>query len=51
MKLKKKKIQLRFIDRIRFIESGSDSLTNNLVKDTRKLNALKIILTKKTSYS
>ena len=37
-KVKEKKIQLRFIDSIRFMASSLDSLTNNLVKDGRKLS-------------
>ena len=36
-KVKEKKIQLRFIDSARFMVSSLDSLTNNLVKDGRKL--------------
>ena len=39
--VKEKKIQLRFIDSIRFIVSSLDSLTNSLVKDGRKLNGFK----------
>ena len=34
---KEKKIQLRFIDSMRLMASSVDSLTNNLVKDGRKL--------------
>ena len=37
-KIKEKKIQLRFIDSIRFIASSLDSLMNNLVKYGRKLS-------------
>ena len=33
-----KKIQLRFIDSMRFMASGLDSLMNNLVKEGRKLS-------------
>ena len=36
--VKEKKIQLRFIDSIRFMASSLDSLMNNLVKDGRKLS-------------
>ena len=36
--IKEKKIQLRFIDIIRFMASSLDSLTNNLVKNGRKLS-------------
>ena len=36
-KIKEKKIQLRLIDSARFMASSLDSLTNNLVKDGRKL--------------
>ena len=36
-RIKEKKIQLRFIDSMRFIASSLDSLMNNLVKDGRKL--------------
>ena len=36
-KTKEKKIQLRFIDSMRLMASSVDSLTNNLVKDGRKL--------------
>ena len=36
-KVKKKKIQPRFIDSMRFMVSNPDSLMNNLVKDGRKL--------------
>ena len=36
-RIKEKKIQLRFIDSMRFMASSLDSLTNNLVKDGRKL--------------
>ena len=35
---KEKKIQLGFIDSMRFMTSSLDSLTNNLVKDRRKLS-------------
>ena len=37
-KEKEKKIQLRFIDNMRFMASSLDSLMNNLVKDGRKLS-------------
>ena len=37
-KVKEKKIQLRFIDSVRFMASSLDSLTNNLLKDGRKLS-------------
>ena len=37
-KVKEKKIQLRFIDSIRFMANSLDSLMNNLVKDGRKLS-------------
>ena len=37
-KVKEKKIQLRFIDSIRFMASSLDSLMNNLVKGGRKLS-------------
>ena len=37
-KVKEKKIQLRFIDSMRFMASSLDSLMNNLVKDGRKLS-------------
>ena len=37
-KIKEEKIQLRFIDSLRFMASSLDSLTNNLVKDGRKLS-------------
>ena len=37
-KVKEKKIKLRFIDSMRFMASTLDSLTNNLVKDGRKLS-------------
>ena len=37
-KLKEKKIQLRFIDGMRFMASSLDSLKNTLVKDGRKLS-------------
>ena len=37
-KIKEKKIQLRFIDSVRFMASSLDSLMNNLVKDGRKLS-------------
>ena len=37
-KIKEKKIQLRFIDSVRFMASSLYSLTNNLVKDGRKLS-------------
>ena len=36
--IKEKKIQLKFIDSVRFMASSLDSLTNNLVKDGRKLS-------------
>ena len=36
--IREKKIQLRFIDSIRFMASSLDSLTNNLVKDGGKLS-------------
>ena len=36
-----KKIQLRFIDSIRFMASIFGSLTNNIVKDGRKLSGFK----------
>ena len=36
--IKEKKIQLRFIDSIRFMVSSLDSLMNNSVKDGRKLS-------------
>ena len=35
--VKEKKIQLRLIDSFRFMTSRLDSLTNNLIKDSRKL--------------
>ena len=37
-KIKEKIIQLRFIDSMRFMASSLDSLTNNSVKDGRKLS-------------
>ena len=37
-KVKEKKIQLKFIDSMRFMASSLDSLMNNLVKDGRKLS-------------
>ena len=37
-KIKEKKIQLRFIDSVRFMASSLDLLMNNLVKDGRKLS-------------
>ena len=37
--VKEKTIQLRFIDSKRFMASSLYSLTNNLVKDGRKLSA------------
>ena len=37
-KVKEKKIQLRFIDSVRFMANNLDSLMNNLVKDGRKLS-------------
>ena len=37
-RIKEKKIQLRFIDSMRFMASSLDSLTNNLVKNERKLS-------------
>ena len=37
-KVKEKKIQLRFIDSVRFMASSLDSLTNNLVKGGQKLS-------------
>ena len=36
--VKEKKIQLRFINSMRFVASSFGSLKNNLVKDGRKLN-------------
>ena len=36
--VKEKKIQLRFIDSMRFMASSLYSLTNNLVKDGQKLS-------------
>ena len=48
--VKEKKIQLRFIDSMRFMTSSLYSLTNNLVKDGRKLSGFEIILTNNTSY-
>ena len=36
-KIKERKIQLRFIDSVRFMASSLDLLTNNLVEDGRKL--------------
>ena len=39
--IKEKKIQLRFIDSMRLMASSVNSLTNNLVKDGRKLSGFK----------
>ena len=36
--VKENKIQLKFIDSVRFIASGLDSLRNNLVKDGQTLS-------------
>ena len=36
--VKEKKIQFRFVDSFRFMASSLDSLTNNIVKDGRKLS-------------
>ena len=55
--VKEKKIQLRFIDSIRFMASSLDSLTNNLVKDNgageagRKLTGFEITAKLNRSYS
>ena len=35
-------IQLRFIDSLRIVASSLDSLTNNLVKDGRKLSGFEV---------
>ena len=40
--VKEKKSQNRFIDSMRFMASSLDSLTNNLVKDGRKLSGLEV---------
>ena len=49
--IKEKKIQLRFIDSMRFMASSLDSLMNNLVKDGRKPSGFEDFLKNNMSYS
>ena len=49
-KIKEKKIQLRFIDSVRFMASSLDSLTNNFVEDRRKLSGIEDYSEEQATY-